>query len=127
MPKEVVNLTTEALNSIYKSVNRSNILIVGVSYKPNIDDVRESPALDIIELLRNMGAIVHYYDPLVPYLRDNIDLYSLSPQEVSSHQFDCGIIVANHNVIDYKFIKKSCKTIVDTRNVFTKDKDIFKL
>ena len=126
MPKEIVNLTTEALNSIYKSVNGSNILIVGVSYKPNIDDVRESPALDIIELLRNMGAIVHYYDPLVPYLY-GIDLYSLSPQEVSVHQFDCGIVVANHNVIDYKFIKKSCKTIVDPRNVFTKGKDIFKL
>ncbi len=122
MPKHVVELITSALNENQKSINGSKILIVGVSYKKNIDDCRESPALDIIELLKNAGSIIEFYDPFVHKLEfNNIKLKSLN--KLTKHniaKFDASVILTDHTRIDYVLIKEFSKLIIDTRNVFKK-------
>ena len=122
MPKHVTDLISNSLNEHQKSLNGSKILIIGVSYKNDVDDCRESPALDIIELLKDSGSDVQYFDPYVPYLNfNNINLKSLS--ELKSpilNEFDACAIITNHSIIDYKTILDSNILIIDTRNVFQK-------
>ncbi len=127
MPKHVINLAIEGLNSIKKSLFGSNVLVVGVSYKPNIDDVRESPALDIIEELKEYGANVEYHDPLVKSIfvkngtMDSVECVG---------NYDCAIIVANHNCINYENVCEKSDVIVDTRNALKNiktDKIVVKL
>jgi UDP-N-acetyl-D-glucosamine dehydrogenase len=114
MPKKIVELTTEALNFIQKSVNGSNILVIGVSYKPDIDDIRESPALDIIAMLKEKGADVKYYDPYANrIIFSETEMLSLP---ALGSGYDCAVIVTNHSCIDQKDIINCAKTIVDTRN-----------
>jgi len=91
--------------------------MVGVAYKSNIDDVRESPALDIIELLRGRGAEVHYYDPFVPSLRigDEIPrVESLEGDTLSG--FDAAVITTSHTDVDHASLVERCPVLVDTRN-----------
>ena len=121
MPKHVVGKVSDALNDREQSVKGSRILVVGVAYKPDVSDTRESPALEIIHLLRERGAHVYYHDPHVPELTvDGVGLKScdLRPSTVSEQ--DCVVIVTNHSAIDYKFLAKEAALIVDTRNA-TKD------
>lgn len=120
MPKHVISLISSSLNTEHKSLNGSKILIIGVAYKPNINDFRESPALDIIELLEKSGSKVDYYDPYIDFLKfNNVKLNSL---KILDHKtictYDACAIITNHDNIDYNQIAKSSSLIIDTRNVF---------
>ncbi len=120
MPQYVCYKAMEALNNIKKSINGANILLLGVAYKKNVDDIRESPALEIIEILKKMGAKVHYYDPYIPKIvsgrRPHIKMSSLKENDLSKCSFDAAIIVTNHDCFDYKKILKNINLVVDTRN-----------
>ena len=123
MPHYVVCLITEALNSLAHSVKEADILIIGVAYKPNIDDVRESPALDIIEILEEKGAKVSYYDPLVSQIKVGDRVFE-SVSEPDTMGYDCSVIVTPHDIMLenddlMKFLNVSA-TIVDTRNITKK-------
>jgi UDP-N-acetyl-D-glucosamine dehydrogenase len=118
MPGYVVEKVTEALNRLKKSVNGSRILILGVSYKSNIDDIRESPALDIIELLQRKGAEVVYHDPLVdghqPELT-GLEHIELTAEALSA--CDCAAVITGHKGTDYGTVLEHVAVVVDTRNV----------
>ncbi len=116
MPHFVVGKVQSALNHHAKAVKGSRVHVVGVAYKRNIDDMRESPALDIILLLKKLGAEVSYSDPYVPALKlDGIDLKSQEAQ-TSASQADCVVIITDHSDFDYSGLLESAKLIVDTRN-----------
>ncbi len=116
MPHFVVGKVQSALNNHGKAVKGSRVHLVGVAYKRNIDDMRESPALDVILLLKKLGANVSYSDPYVPALKlDGIDLKSQEAQ-TSARQADCVVIITDHSDFDYKGLLDSSKLIVDTRN-----------
>ncbi len=116
MPEHVVELIGEALNGAKKSINGSKLLVLGVAYKRNVDDVRESPALDIIRLLRVKGARVAYADPFVPKLDigEGEMLTSVKTDRVGT--YDAVVIITDHAKFDYKAIVKQAKLVVDTRN-----------
>lgn len=117
MPRYVVNKVSEALNEDCKPVNGSGVLILGVAYKPDVDDVRESPALDIIQLLQQKGARVTYHDPHVPLVRfDEGDLHSVEYSTDALAAADCVVIVTNHSAIDWAEVLTHSKLVVDTRN-----------
>ena len=121
MPHFVVDKIQHALNDRTKPVRGSHIHVIGVAYKKNIEDMRESPALDIIHLLMRDGAHVTYSDPYVPELKhDGFALKSepgIGPVETA----DCVVIVTDHAGVDYKRISKQAKLIVDTRNALRGD------
>jgi len=114
MPMFVVDKVQNALNDHGKPVKGSRIHILGVAYKKDIDDVRESPALDIIQLLERRGAKLSYSDPYVPHLR--FDSKELCSDEASMAQADCVVIVTDHSGFDYKAVMEKAPLIVDTRN-----------
>jgi len=114
MPEFVVERITDALNSAKKSINGSKIHLIGVAYKKDVGDVRESPALDILELLRRRGATLSYSDPFVPSLE--IDALTLNAVEPAKADADCAVICTNHSAFDYEQIVKKFPLIVDTRN-----------
>ena len=120
IPYHVLRRIGEALNTKNKSIKGSRILVLGVAYKPDVDDMRESPAIKIIELLSAMDANVCYNDPHIskfPKLRKyNFDLKSveLTPKMLKS--MDCAVIVTNHSVYDFDFIVKHSNMVIDTRN-----------
>jgi len=117
MPRYVVNLVQDALNDRSKSLKDSSILVLGVAYKPDVDDLRESPALDVIGLLEQKGAKVSYHDPYIPDLkRDGCDLTSVADLHESLKNADCVVILTNHSIYDYPAILRASKIIVDTRN-----------
>ena len=118
MPYYVVEQTAEALNSQKKPLNGSKVLILGMAYKKDIDDLRESPSLTIIELLRQKGAIVSYNDPFFPYVgrgrHYNLDMHCTPLDDLS--QFDCVLIATDHSDYDYERIVRESQLVVDTRN-----------
>ena len=117
MPDYVVERVAEALNTVRKPINGSKILLVGVAYKKDVNDMRESPALDILELLSRRGAQVSYADPWVPELRHGGT--ALRSQELSAalqQTPDCAVICTDHTAFDYDALVKSGTLIVDTRN-----------
>lgn len=117
MPNYVVRKITDALNIHKKSINGSKILLLGVAYKENVGDVRESPALDIIEILYRQGAGVVYNDPYVPQIKIGERKWeSLSLNENLLSQADCIVITTAHASYDYEKIAKNAKLIIDTRN-----------
>jgi len=125
MPEHVVELIMKGLNQHRKPVNGSKILIMGVAYKRDIDDMRESPALAIIEKLQKLGAEVSYHDPYVPeiHLEANDErLLSVELKHEAVSQADCLVIVTDHRNIDYAWIVERAQLIVDTRNT-TRDLD----
>lgn len=115
MPRHVVDLTVQALNQLERSVKGSHILIVGVAYKPNISDVRESPALDVMETLKERGAYVSFYDPYVDKVRMSFGNV-MADQNAFSRTWDCAVIITNHDNIDYNQLVNSSRIVVDTRN-----------
>jgi len=118
MPAYVVGKVVDALNIERKAVNGAKLLILGVAYKPDVDDVRESPALDILRLLELRGAKLFYNDPYVPALKLNgvtLESKPLTPQLLA--RMDCVVIVTNHSKYDWTAIGSAAKVIVDTRNV----------
>ena len=130
MPDYVVERVAEALNTARKPINGSKILLVGVAYKKDVNDMRESPALDILELLSRRGAQVSYADPWVPDLRHGGAV--MRSQELSAaiqQQPDCAVICTDHTAFDYDALVKSGTLIVDTRNALrgAKAATIFRL
>jgi UDP-N-acetyl-D-glucosamine dehydrogenase len=115
MPEFVVERVSEALNSVKKPINGSGIHLVGVAYKKDVSDMRESPALDILELLHRRGARVSYTDPYVPRLQHG-DLNLSSTPEEHSDGIDCAVICTNHRAFDYEALVARFPLIVDTRN-----------
>ena len=118
MPYHVLASVGGALNSHKKSVNGARVLILGVAYKKDIDDLRESPALTIIELLQKEGAQVSYHDPYFPFIGKGrkYDLQMKCAELKDLGQYDCIVIVTDHSNYDYRRIVQEAKLVVDTRN-----------
>jgi len=117
MPRYTMSKIQDALNMQQKPVNGSRVLVLGVAYKPDIDDLRESPALDVIHLLNEKGADVAYHDPYVPVLKhDNIVMECVGELMGEVADADCVVIITNHSDYDYKAILDAASLIVDTRN-----------
>jgi UDP-N-acetyl-D-glucosamine dehydrogenase len=117
MPNFWVRKVADALNSHGKAVRNASILVLGVAYKKDIDDIRESPALDIIRLLEAQGARVEYHDPHVPsFKEDGHEMRSVAfgPEQVAAA--DCVMIVTDHSAIDYRMVRDRAKLVVDTRH-----------
>ncbi|MBU0606214.1 MAG: nucleotide sugar dehydrogenase [Candidatus Omnitrophica bacterium] len=124
MPHYVVSKAAEALNEHRKSLKGSKVLIVGVAYKKDVKDLRESPALEIIETFMKKGANVLYYDPLFPYLKiDGINLSCATFSKETFKSADCVVIITDHTKVNYGFIVKNSKLIVDTRNILKSVED----
>jgi UDP-N-acetyl-D-glucosamine dehydrogenase len=121
MPEYVVRKTARALNEDRKAVNGSRILVLGVAYKKDIDDMRESPALDVIRLLEERGAHVDYHDPWVPKFSEHGQARSgvpLSAEVVDAA--DAVVVVTDHSNVDYQFLLDHAKLVIDTRNMTAK-------
>ncbi len=117
MPKHVVKLVTRGLNDRRKAVNGSKVLVVGVAYKPGIDDVRESPALDILGLISELGAETGWHDPHVPALPAGVTgqrVETLSPEVVAG--YDAVVIVTPHAGVDHAMLLEAGPVVIDTRN-----------
>jgi UDP-N-acetyl-D-glucosamine dehydrogenase len=129
MPEHVVQLVADGLNDESKAMKGSRILLLGVAYKKDIDDVRESPALSIIDRLRAKGADVRYYDPFVSEVRfddahieaSGEPLNSVELNDAELRDADCVIIVTDHSEIDYGRVTQLASLIVDTRNALNGD------
>jgi UDP-N-acetyl-D-glucosamine dehydrogenase len=124
MPYYVVEKGGEALNRVKKSLNGSKVLILGVAYKKDIDDMRESPSLRLIELFREKKCEVHYNDPYVPKLprtrKYKFDMESVALTKENLVKYDLVVLSTDHSDYDYKMIAENAKLIVDSRNAFTK-------
>ena len=117
MPRFVVTRIQDALNERSKPVKGSRVLIMGVAYKPDIDDIRESPALDVIGLLREKGAIVSYHDPFIDHIKhEDWEMISSEDLDNSVKDADCVAIITNHSKYDYQSLIDNADMIVDTRN-----------
>lgn len=120
MPHEVVDRIAEALNQDSRAIRGSRILIIGMAYKPDVDDVRETPAAEIIELLGQRGAAVAYHDPLVPRFpgmrRYDFDLASTALTPESLAAVDAVVIITNHTDVDYALIGRHARLVIDTRD-----------
>lgn len=124
MPEWVIGKVADALNERGKSVKGSRILVLGISYKKDVDDPRESPSMVLLELLRKRGARHAYSDPFFPVFprmrEHHFEMKSvpLTPRNIAS--YDCVLLATNHTAFDYKLLKKHAKLIVDTRGVYLK-------
>jgi UDP-N-acetyl-D-glucosamine dehydrogenase len=119
MPEWVIGKISEALNQLRLPIAGSRVLVLGIAYKKNVDDMRESPSVEIMELLRDRGAEIAYSDdfvPKFPVMREHsFDLESteLSAQTIQS--YDCVVLATDHDTFDYELIQKNARVIVDTR------------
>ena len=125
MPLHVVNRTAEALNAQKKSVNGSRVLLLGLAYKPNVDDDRESPTYELMDLFKQRGAEVAYYDPFVPAIRMTREhphwagMRSVNWDRKTVGSFDAVVLATNHQSVNYKELAGWAGCIVDTRNQMT--------
>src|SRR3954469_23805795 len=122
MPVFWVAKVVDTLNEQGKAVRGSRVLLLGVAYKKNIDDIRESPALDVIKLLHQRGALISYHDPYVATLKeDGISLASqpLTPETLRGA--DCIMLITDHSAVDYQLVKRHARAVVDTRHVLPRD------
>ena len=123
MPRFVLGRVTDALNDRGKPVRGSKVLLLGVAYKADIDDLRESPALDLIHLLKEKGAVVQYYDPYIPHIHADGEVEAMESETdllPAVQAADCVVIVTNHKVVDYAVVMEAADCIVDTRNALGK-------
>ncbi len=121
MPAYWVERVVDVLNAAKKAVNGSRVLVLGVTYKPDIDDLRESPALDIIKLLKKLGADVSYHDPFVASLAAaGLDVPFAEPTDATLRKADCVMIVTDHAAYDWERIRASGRAFVDCRNALKK-------
>jgi UDP-N-acetyl-D-glucosamine dehydrogenase len=121
MPHHVVDKITDALNSRSKAVRGSSVLVAGIAYKRDIDDIRESPALDVLAVLDQKGARVSYHDPYAPALAAGLwpgsrDLASVPMTPETLRAADCVVILTDHRTFDYDALVTHAPLIVDTRN-----------
>ncbi len=124
MPRHIVDKLVAALSDrAGRAINGARILVVGIAYKKNVDDTRESPALKIIELLERRGAIVEFHDPLqpkIPATREHPELagrHSVPLTAAALATIDAALICTDHDAIDYALLAASCRLVVDTRNI----------
>ena len=123
MPEFWVAKVVDALNDQGKAVRGSRVLLLGVAYKKNVDDIRESPALDVIRLLQHRGAQVSYHDPHVSVLKDDgIALNSVALTPETLRAADCVMIITDHNAVDYAAVKRHARATVDTRHVLSRER-----
>ena len=120
MPHEVVTAIAKAMKARGKAVDRARILLLGMAYKKDVDDLRESPTLKLVELLQNLGAQVDYNDPYIPRLHRTrkydfrLQSVPLAPEMLAS--YDCVVIATDHSCYDYQAIVQQSALVVDTRN-----------
>ncbi len=123
MPEWVVHKVADALNEKGKAVNGSRILVLGVAYKKNVDDMRESPSVRLMDMLRRKGSKIAYSDPYVPVFpklrkfRFDLESVVLSPESIAG--FDCLLLATDHDEFDYDEIQRHAKLIVDARGRYT--------
>jgi len=126
MPEYVIAKLTEALNGKKKAVKGSKVLVLGLAYKKDIDDLRESPSIELIELLKELGAKVDYNDPHIPKTHvqreHNLGMKSKKLSAAMLKSYDCVLISTDHNAYDYDWIVKNAKLVIDTRNAAAKVK-----
>jgi UDP-N-acetyl-D-glucosamine dehydrogenase len=129
MPEYVVERTAEALNSARKALNGSRVHVFGVAYKRDVNDLRESPALDIMELLIRRGAQVSYTDPYIPSIEHGTLNLKSVPEADAADGADCALIITDHKVFDYPRMAETFPLVVDTRNALRKieSRKIFRL
>ena len=123
MPRYVVSRVLEAMNDRSKTLKGSKVLVLGAAYKPDIDDVRESPSLDVIGLLQNKGAHVEYHDPYITHIHheyDGWEMDSVQDMMQAVRESDAVVIVTNHQAYDYKAILDAAKFVFDARNALGK-------
>lgn len=121
MPQYVMERLEKILSRKSKTIDNSNILIIGVAYKRDVKDLRESPAVSVISLLQKRGAEIFYYDPYFPYLKINgIDMKPVKLDKRTLKKYDCALVMTDHSNVDYKFLTDNLKLIFDTRNVFAR-------
>jgi UDP-N-acetyl-D-glucosamine dehydrogenase len=127
MPRYVVDRLAEAMDrQLRRGLNGSKVLVLGVAYKKNVDDMRESPSLKLIELLEERGALVEFHDPFIPVIprtREHAPLAGRRSVALNSGtiaRFDCVLIATDHDSVDYELVAKGAKLIVDTRNACAK-------
>jgi len=129
MPEVVLEIVSGALNDVERAVKGSKILVLGVAYKRDIDDVRESPALDVISLLRSRGSEVSYHDPYIPSIRMGEDDRGIAPADApvlrsvpfeKLDSYDAVVVVTDHSSFDYERLAREARLIVDTRNATRK-------
>ncbi|HID09993.1 MAG TPA: nucleotide sugar dehydrogenase [Candidatus Latescibacteria bacterium] len=127
MPYYVVQKTIDALNDRGKSIRGARVLILGVAYKRDVDDMRGSPALKIIKLLSDRGALVEYHDPYIPQMpptrKYRFDMRSISLDEAKLREYDVVIVVTDHTIYDYDRILRSASLVVDTRGAIRRASD----
>lgn len=127
MPDYVISKVAAGLNKQKKSINGSKVLVLGIAYKKNVDDMRESPSVFLMEKLRDLGAIVEYSDPHIakfPKMREHhFDLSSVNISKDSLSQYDCVLLATDHDKFDYNLIKNNSKLIVDSRGKFLEPAD----
>jgi UDP-N-acetyl-D-glucosamine dehydrogenase len=126
MPHYVADKVAEALNTHRKAVNGSSVLVLGIAYKKNIDDIRESPALDVMHVLYERGARISYADPHAPCLKasdwpGHLDLTAVEPRPDELARHDCVVILTNHDAFDFGSVVDSARLLVDTRNAVGAD------
>jgi len=124
MPHYVIQEVGEALNSVGKAIKGSKILVLGLAYKKNVDDLRESPSLELIDILVDKGALVDYCDPYfksIPHTRKHqIELNAKELSDDILKNMDLVLLATDHDGFDYDLIKKHSKMIIDTRGRFNK-------
>jgi UDP-N-acetyl-D-glucosamine dehydrogenase len=119
MPEYIVKRIKGSLSGMGKDLKRAKILVVGVTYKKNIKDLRKSPSIDVINSLKKQGAKVAYSDPLIPFLKlGGLNLTSVVLSAKNIKAFDCCLIATDHDLVDYAVLLKNAKFIFDSRNVF---------
>ena len=122
MPQWIVSKVTDALNSRERAVKNSRVLVLGIAYKKNVDDMRESPSVELMELLQAKGAEIAYSDPHVPVFpqmrEHHFDLSSVPLSAESIASYDLVLLATNHDAFDYDLIQKHARLIVDTRGVY---------
>ena len=124
MPAYVINRLQQALNERERAVRGSRVLILGIAYKKDVDDPRESASFELIELLRQAGARISYHDPhipTVPRMRSWPDLPELDSQELSAevlHSQDAVLIATNHSAVDYDLVLEHSRLVIDTRGIY---------
>ena len=117
MPEYWALQVQDALNEVAKPVKGSRVLVLGVAYKPDVSDLRESPALDIIHLLQEKGAEVQYHDPHVPaFHHDGMSMGSVADLDAALQEADCTVIVTDHSAYDWEHVAEQAKLVVDTRH-----------
>ncbi len=122
MPEYVLGKIVSGLNDQKKAINGSRILMLGIAYKKNIDDMRESPSVEIMQLIQDCGAEIHYSDPYVPVFpkmrRYSFDLSSVDVTTENVKEYDCVVVGTDHSDFDYKMIGDNAKLIIDTRGMY---------